>query len=67
MIEGLATYEGSASVTLSDMNGRRLVMLETSVSPSGTCEVLLPTTLSRGVYLVGVQTETGFRVAKLVW
>ena len=66
-IAGLAAHEGSAGVTLSDMNGRRLVMLAAPVSPSGTCEVVLPTTLSRGIYLVGVQTATGYRVAKLVW
>lgn len=66
-IAGLAAHEGYATVTLLDMNGRCLASLEVPVSPSGTCEVVLPAALSRGIYLVGVQTATRYRVAKLVW
>lgn len=66
-IQGLDAGDGEATVTLTDMNGRLLATAAAQLSQPGTCRVTLPVNPAPGIYLVGIQTATGYRVAKLVW
>ena len=66
-IQGDIKAGESVAVTLTDMNGRVLASFVEKAHCQGTCDVTLPLVLSPGIYLIGVQTQDGYVVEKLVW